>query len=157
MKVTLLQVGKTDESYLETGVGEYKKRLKHYVKAEEITVKAPASVVKAGSEMQKAAEGREILKHVQASDRLILLDEKGKEYTSAEFAKFIQKAGLGSVKNIVFVIGGPFGFSEEVYKRADELLSLSKMTFSHQMIRLFFWEQLYRANTILKGEKYHHG
>jgi 23S rRNA (pseudouridine1915-N3)-methyltransferase len=156
MKIKLLQVGKTDDTYLETGVEEYKKRLKHYVKTEETTIRLPSNFAKQGMEVQKEAEGKEILKQVQPGERLILLDENGKHFTSTEFARHLEKAGIESVKTMVFVIGGPFGFSEEVYKRADEKIALSKMTFSHQMVRLFFWEQLYRAFTIIRGEKYHH-
>ncbi len=156
MKVKLLQVGKTEDNYLETGVNEYKKRLKHYVNCEEITIKTPSNAGRQGQEAQKLAEGKEILKILTPGERLVLLDEKGKEYSSREFATFIEKAGVGAVKSMVFVIGGPYGFSEEVYAKADARLSLSRMTFSHQMVRLFFWEQLYRAFTIIKGEKYHH-
>lgn len=156
MKVKLVQVGKTEEGYLEQGISVYKKRLQHYAKTEEVTVKSPAHAAKQGAKAQKKTEGEEILKHVAATDKLVLLDEKGKEYTSAEFARYLEKESLASVKTLVFVIGGPYGFSEEVYSKAAGRISLSRMTFSHQMIRLFFWEQLYRAFTILKGEKYHH-
>ena len=156
MKVKLIQVGKTEEDYLERGIQIYTKRLKHYINIEEITVKTPSNAAKQGGIVQKQAEGEEILKHLAPGDKFILLDEKGKEYSSVEFARFMESTGNASVKNLVFCIGGPFGFSDEVYKRAEGKLSLSRMTFSHQMIRLFFWEQLYRAYTILRGEKYHH-
>jgi 23S rRNA (pseudouridine1915-N3)-methyltransferase len=156
MKVKLLQVGKTEETYLDTGVNDYKKRLKHYANTEEITIKSPANAAKQGAEAQKMAEGKEILKNLTAGERLVLLDENGREYSSREFAAYVEKAGVAGIKNLVFVIGGPFGFSEEVYAKADAKISLSRMTFSHQMVRLFFWEQLYRAFTIIKGEKYHH-
>jgi 23S rRNA (pseudouridine1915-N3)-methyltransferase len=156
MNIKLIQVGKTEESYLNEGILKYQKRLKHYVNFEEKTLKGTQLKGNMAENEVKKSEGAELLKQIGKSEKLILLDEKGKTYSSAEFASFLQREANSSTKNLVFVIGGPFGFSDDLYKRADGLLSFSKMTYSHQMIRLFFWEQLYRGFTILKGEKYHH-
>jgi 23S rRNA (pseudouridine1915-N3)-methyltransferase len=155
MRIKLILNGKTDDAYLLNGIAIYEKRLKHYCVFEQVVIPA----VKATSftpEQMKEKEGEFILKHLENNDFLILLDEQGKQLSSVEFAGFIEKKQLTSIKMLVFVVGGPYGFSEEVYKRANFKLSLSKMTFSHQMIRLLFVEQLYRAYTIIKGEKYHH-
>ncbi|MBC7865451.1 MAG: 23S rRNA (pseudouridine(1915)-N(3))-methyltransferase RlmH [Bacteroidia bacterium] len=157
MKIKLLQVSKTEEKYLETGIEQYKNRLKHYIGFEEKTLKSPSSAKNKPENEQKLAEGKEILAALSSGDKLFLLDERGKSLSSVEFANFFNKEANMSTKQLVFVIGGPYGFSEEVYKKADGMLSLSKMTFSHQMVRLFFLEQVYRAFTIIKGEKYHHG
>ncbi len=156
MKVRLIQIGKTDSDYLARGIDEYKKRVSHYLNIEEITLKCLDSATKQGVIAQKNAEGKLILGNVTGKEPIILLDEKGKEFTSIEFAEYLRKTQNQHFKRINFCIGGPFGFSDEVLKNASQKISFSKMTFSHQMIRLFFWEQLYRANTILKGEKYHH-
>ena len=156
MKIKLIQIGKTDESFISTGVTIYKERLQHYQRIEELTLKGPAIAAKQGVEIQKDAEGKGILKSVSDSDYLILLDEKGKQLTSVELANFFEKFSFSTTKTVVFCIGGAFGFSDAVYARADEKLSFSKFTLSHQMIRLFFWEQIYRAHTIIKREKYHH-
>lgn len=153
MKVRLIQIGKTDEPYLEEGVNTYVKRLKHYSAFETLTL--PPSKNRT-IELAKEEEGKLILSKITPGDVLFLLDEKGDEYTSVGFSQFLQKKMNAGVRTLVFVIGGPFGFSRELYDRANGKLALSKMTFSHQMIRLFFAEQLYRAFTILKGEKYHH-
>ncbi|MFL2585879.1 MAG: 23S rRNA (pseudouridine(1915)-N(3))-methyltransferase RlmH [Parvicellaceae bacterium] len=156
MKIKLIVVGKTNASYLIDGEKEYEKRLKHYCKLQEILI---PDVKKGGklSEIDlKKKEGDLILSKLNNSDYFILLDDKGKSYSSSEFAALIQEKMLSSVKTLVFVVGGAFGFSDEVYQRANAKLSLSKMTFSHQMVRLIFKEQLYRAFSILKGEKYHH-
>jgi 23S rRNA (pseudouridine1915-N3)-methyltransferase len=131
-------------------------RLKNYVTFDVQTIHVPKNVRQRNHEEQKTAEGRMILEALQPGDTLILLDERGDEFSSQEFAKFISRKQNASTKRLVFVIGGPFGFDREVYAQATSKLSLSRMTFSHQMIRLFFAEQLYRAFTILKGEKYHH-
>ena len=156
MKIKLIVVGKTNATYLIEGEKEYEKRLKHYCKLEEILI---PDVKKGGrlSEMDlKKREGDLILSKLDNSDYLILLDDKGKGFSSTEFAALIQQKMISSVKTLVFVVGGAFGFSDEVYQRANAKLSLSKMTFSHQMVRLIFKEQLYRAFSIIKGEKYHH-
>lgn len=156
MKITLLQIGKTDEAWIKEASGIYAARLKHYTSFEAIELPALKLAGKITEEQQKEEEGKLILKRLQPSDRLILLDERGKEFTSEKFAGWISKQQTGGVKQLVFLIGGPFGFSPELYARADERISLSQMTFSHQMVRVFFTEQLYRGFTILRGEKYHH-
>jgi 23S rRNA (pseudouridine1915-N3)-methyltransferase len=156
MKVTLLLTGKTEDDYIQKGFEVFGQRLKHYVPFECVVIPALKNTKALSPEQQKQKEGELILKHVQPADRLILLDEKGKEFTSLEFSAYIQQQMNAGIRNLVFVIGGPYGFSEEVYKRAPARISLSKMTFSHQMVRLFFVEQLYRAMTILKNEPYHH-
>lgn len=155
MKMKLIAIGKTDEAFLVEGIEKYLKRLKHYVSFEIMVLNDVKTGKKLNIELQKEQEGRVILEKVQSNETLILLDENGKDFTSVGFANFLQKK-LNAGNNLVFVIGGPFGFSTEVYQRADAQLALSKLTFSHQMVRLFFVEQLYRAFTIIKGEKYHH-
>jgi 23S rRNA (pseudouridine1915-N3)-methyltransferase len=155
MHIKLILNGKTDEAYLCEGISIFEKRLKHYCSFEQIILPS----IKAGglnAEQIKEKEAELIYKQIKHTDYVILLDEKGKQLTSIEFAEFISKQQLESVKTLVFIVGGPFGFSKSIYNRANYLLSLSKMTFSHQMIRLLFIEQLYRAFTIIKGEKYHH-
>lgn len=156
MKIILLQVDKTQDAYLKEGIEIYTNRLKNYTVFEIITINVPKNLRQRSVNEQKTEEGKLILNTISADDVLILLDEKGKEYTSADFAKFITQKQNASVKRLVFLIGGPFGFDETIYKRANLKISLSQMTFSHQMVRLFFAEQLYRAFTIIKGEKYHH-
>lgn len=156
MKITFLVIGKTTEAYLKEGIGIYEKRLKNYV-ATEIKI-LPELKKTAGLtfDLQKNFEGKIILDALSPSDFVVLLDEQGKEFNSAEFSFFLQKQMLQSIKSMIFVVGGPYGFSKEVYNRANALISLSRMTFSHQMVRLIFLEQLYRAFTILKNEPYHH-
>lgn len=155
MKIKLISIGKTDESYLQEGIHKYVSRLKHYVNFEIIIINDVKLGKKQNVGLQKEMEGKEIMAKLNNSDYLILLDEKGEEYTSVNFSKYLQKK-MNSGNDIVFVIGGPFGFSDRIYERANAKVALSKLTFSHQMVRLFFVEQLYRAFTILKGEKYHH-
>jgi 23S rRNA (pseudouridine1915-N3)-methyltransferase len=156
MKIKLLAIGKTDHKQLMQLISEYQKRLTHYVRFE-LEIIADIKNAKNLSELQqKEKEGQLILSKIQTSDQLLLLDDKGKHFTSIEFSQFLQKKMNTGLKQLVFVIGGPYGFSEEVYKKASGKISLSKMTFSHQMIRLFFIEQLYRGFTILKNEPYHH-
>ncbi|MGB0881626.1 MAG: 23S rRNA (pseudouridine(1915)-N(3))-methyltransferase RlmH [Vicingaceae bacterium] len=155
MKIKLVSIGKTDESYVKEGITKYVARLKHYTSFEIIEIPDVKMGKKQNISKQKELEGKEILKHTSKSSFLILLDENGREFNSLNYAQFIQKrmnAGL----DLIFVIGGPFGFSDEVYKASNQKIALSQMTFSHQMVRLFFVEQLYRAFSILKGEKYHH-
>jgi len=156
MKIILLQIDKTQDSYLKEGIEIYISRLKNYTVFETATISVPKNVRQRSISEQRTEEGKLILSVVLAEDTLILLDEKGKEFSSVEFAKFISQKQNASVKRLIFLIGGPFGFDDAVYKRANYKISLSQMTFSHQMARLFFAEQLYRAFTILRGEKYHH-
>ncbi len=156
MKITLAVVGKIAGGYLSKGIEQYSSRLKHYVPFE-IQYIADAKNTKNLTEaQQKTAEGRNILAALDTSDVVVLLDEHGREMTSMEFSQYIQKKMSTVPMRLVFVVGGPYGFSQEVYSRANEKISLSKMTFSHEMIRLIFTEQLYRAMTILRGEPYHH-
>ncbi len=156
MKITLYAIGKTDNKQLQVLIEEYRKRLGFYVSFEMETIPDVKNAKNLSEALQKQAEGDEILKRISTADILILLDEKGKNHSSETFADFLQKKMNSGLKNLVFVIGGPYGFSEAVYERANGKLSLSAMTFSHQMVRLFFVEQLYRAFTILRNEPYHH-
>lgn len=156
MKITLLVVGKTDEKTLQELIDKYITRLKHYVSFSVEVIPDLKNSKNLSEVKQKQAEGVEILKRISASDQLILLDENGKQFSSENFAIYLQKKMNSGFKKLVFVIGGPYGFSNEVYQRANGKLSLSKMTFSHQMVRLFFMEQLYRGFTILRNEPYHH-
>lgn len=156
MKITLILNGKTEDDYLLTGISAYEKRLKHYIPFETIVIPALKNTKALSIEQQKEKEGELLFKEIQSTDRLILLDEGGKEYNSVDFSGFLQQQMNTGIKNLVFVVGGPYGFSDEVYKRANGKISLSRMTFSHQMVRLFFVEQLYRGMTILKNEPYHH-
>ena len=156
MKISLLTVGKTDIRWVREGLDNYSSRLSHYVPFGVIEIPELKNVSALTQAQIKEKEGKLILKSVKPSDRVILLDEHGKEFRSVEFASWIGSMMSGSGKDIVFVIGGAYGFSEEVYSRCDGKLSLSKMTFSHQMVRAIFTEQLYRAFTIIKGEPYHH-
>lgn len=157
MKTTLIMVGKTTDSRLMELTEDYFKRLTHYnIGFQPIIIPELKNSKNLAIEQQKQLEGEAILKIVQNGDYLVLLDERGKEFTSVEMSKWLEKKMQASTKRIVFVIGGPFGFSQDVYHRAEEKISLSKMTFSHQMVRLFFAEQLYRSMTIIQGEKYHH-
>lgn len=156
MKIKLITIGKTDEAYLLEGIEKYMKRLKHYISINYIILPDVKLGSKPNPEKIKEEEGKLILQKVDDSDVVILLDEGGKSFTSEKFAYYLQKKMNNVSSNLVFVIGGPFGFSQEIYNRAQEKLSLSAMTFSHQMVRLFFAEQLYRSFTIIKGEKYHH-
>jgi len=156
MKITLLLNGKTEDDYIIKGYSVYEHRLKHYLPFETVVIPALKNTKAITVEQQKQKEGELILKFVQTADKLILLDENGKENSSVQFSGFIQQQMNSGIKNLVFVVGGPYGFSDEIYKRASGKISLSKMTFSHQMVRLFFVEQVYRAMTILKNEPYHH-
>jgi len=156
MKITLILNGKTEDEHIIKGFAIYEQRLKHYLGFETVVIPALKNTKALSIEQQKQKEGELLFKQIQPSDRLILLDENGKEYSSVGFSEFIQQQMNSGIKNLVFVVGGPYGFSDEVYKRANGKISLSKMTFSHQMVRLFFVEQVYRAMTILKGEPYHH-
>lgn len=156
MKITFLTVGKTEDAYLKDGIDKYVKRLKHYTKLELIDLPELKNTKALTEQQQKTKEAELILKKIGPLDYVILLDEKGMELTSKQFSAYIDKKQVGSTSSLVFVVGGPYGFDQSVYDRANDKLSLSRMTFSHQMIRLFFVEQLYRAFTIMKGEPYHH-
>jgi len=156
MKIRLLAIGKTDDKNLTQLIENYQNRLKHYIKFELDTIPDIKNVKNLSENQQKEKEGELILKKLQPTDELILLDEKGKDFRSVDFAQYLQKKMNAGIKELVFVIGGPYGFSDAVYKTAKGKISLSKMTFSHQMIRLFIVEQIYRSFTILKNEPYHH-
>ncbi|NNE76077.1 MAG: 23S rRNA (pseudouridine(1915)-N(3))-methyltransferase RlmH [Pricia sp.] len=155
MTITLLAMGKTDSHHLQELVSVYENRLKHYVKFESISIPDIKKTKNLSIEQQKEKEGALILKKVNQTDVLILLDEKGKQYTSKDFSGYLQKKMNSGIKNLVLAIGGPYGFSSAVHERSQGKISLSKMTFSHQMVRLFVIEQVYRAFTILRNEPYH--
>jgi len=156
MKICLLVIGKTDEAYLQKGIEIFLKRIPHYLSFEMKIIPDLKNSKNLSEIQQKEKEGELIFQQLIASDELFLLDEQGMEVSSVEFARFLEKKMISGIKRTVFVIGGPYGFSGNVYARAIGKVSLSKMTFSHQMVRLIFLEQLYRAMTILKGEPYHH-
>tara|TARA_B100000949_G_scaffold148991_1_gene130909 strand:- start:750 stop:1223 length:474 start_codon:yes stop_codon:yes gene_type:complete len=156
MTIKLLAVGKTDNKDLQKLIDQYVKRLKHYCKFKIEIIRDIKKSKKMDENLQKQKEGELILAKTQASDILVLLDENGKNFSSVGFSTWLQKQMNTGMKQLIFVIGGPYGFSDEVYQRANQKISLSKMTFSHQMVRLFFTEQIYRAFTILKNEPYHH-
>lgn len=156
MQIKLLSIGKTDNQHLQTLMDDYQKRLGFYIKFEFEVIPDLKNTKNLSEEQQKTKEGDLILSKLNPTDVLVLLDENGKQYDSVGFSDYLQKHMNSGIKQLVFVIGGPYGFSEEVYAKAFGKLSLSKMTFSHQMIRLFMIEQLYRAFTILKNEPYHH-
>ncbi|MCK4561640.1 MAG: 23S rRNA (pseudouridine(1915)-N(3))-methyltransferase RlmH [Flavobacteriaceae bacterium] len=156
MKIKLLAIGKTDDKNLQALISSYENRLKHYIKFEIEIIPDIKNAKNLSEKQQKEKEGELILKKIQATDNLVLLDEKGYEFRSIEFSRFLQKKMNSGIKQMVLVIGGPYGFSEKVYQKAIGKIALSKMTFSHQMIRLFVVEQIYRAFTILKNEPYHH-
>ena len=156
MNIKLIAVGKTDNRALQQLISTYEKRLSYYINFELQLLPDIKNSKSLSEEQQKIKEGELILSYVEPSHHFILLDERGKEYTSIAFADELQKKMNTGIKQLTFVIGGPYGFSQAVYQRANSKLSLSKLTFSHQMIRLFFVEQLYRAFTILRNEPYHH-
>ncbi|MGM0944121.1 MAG: 23S rRNA (pseudouridine(1915)-N(3))-methyltransferase RlmH [Bacteroidota bacterium] len=156
MNIKLIAIGKTDHSAILSMMEEYSKRLNFYIKFEMELIPDLKNTKSLSESTQKEKEGELILKKINPTDDLILLDEGGKSFSSVEFSNFLQKKMNMGLKQLIFVIGGPYGFSEAIYGRANGKLSLSKMTFSHQMIRPFFIEQLYRAMTILRGEPYHH-
>ena len=156
MTIKLLAIGKTDNKQLQQLIDDYKKRLGFYIKFELEIIPDLKKVKNLSEDQQKQKEGDLILSKITPTDILILLDENGKQYDSVQFANYLQKHMNSGIKQLVFVIGGPYGFSPEVYSKARGKVSLSKMTFSHQMVRLFMIEQLYRGFTILKNEPYHH-
>jgi 23S rRNA (pseudouridine1915-N3)-methyltransferase len=156
MTIKLICIGKTDNKALELLMGDYVKRLSFYTRFELEVIPDLKKAKNLSETEQKQKEGELILSKISTSDVLVLLDENGQQYSSENFADYLQKHMNSGIKNLVFVIGGPYGFAETVYQKCAGKVSLSKMTFSHQMIRLFFIEQLYRAHTILKNEPYHH-
>lgn len=156
MKITLLTVGKTDRDWVRQGLDIYVSRLKHYIPFAMTEIPELKNVSSLSKDQIKTREGELILKNIRPTDDVILLDERGKQYSSMEFAKVLQDKISYIGKDIVFIIGGAYGFSDDVYQRADSKISLSRMTFSHQMVRAIFAEQIYRAFTIMKGEPYHH-
>lgn len=155
MKTILILVGKTTDKHFQAGINDYVERISHYMPFEIVTIPELKNTKSLSEEQQKQAEGELILKQIQTSDTVVLLDEHGKEFRSIEFAKWLEHK-RNTARRLIFIVGGPYGFSQAVYSRANEQISLSKMTFSHQMIRLVFIEQIYRACTIIKGEPYHH-
>ncbi len=156
MTIKLLAIGKTDNKQLQQLIEDYKKRLGFYIKFSFEIIPDLKNAKNLSEEQQKQKEGELILRKLNTTDALILLDENGKQYDSVEFSNYLQKHMNSGIKQLVFVIGGPYGFSQDVFKKAQGKLALSKMTFSHQMVRLFFMEQLYRGFTILRNEPYHH-
>ena len=157
MNITLLVISKTDIAYLQAGIDEYCKRLKHYVRFDIEVIPALKDQKGASPDEIKEREATLLLKKLQGADRVVLLDEHGKEHTSVGFAEYLQRQMNAGVRSLVFVVGGAFGFAPSVYAAAHDKISLSQMTFNHQMVRLFFVEQLYRAFTILRHEPYHNG
>ena len=155
MKTILIQVGKTVNKHFIAGINDYVERINHYMPFEVVTIPELKNTKSLSEQQQKQAEGELILKQLLPSDSVVLLDEHGRQYRSIEFARWLEQKQVNA-RRLVFIIGGPYGFSPDVYDRANEQLSLSLMTFSHQMIRLTFTEQIYRACTIIKGEPYHH-
>lgn len=156
MNIKLIAIGKTDNKSLQALIDEYSKRLSFYIKFDLEIIPDIKNVKNLSENQQKEKEGELILAKITPTDQMILLDENGSTFSSMKFADYLQKKMNSGVKTLVFVIGGPYGFSEEVYKKAQGKVSLSEMTFSHQMVRLFFTEQLYRGFTILRNEPYHH-
>ncbi len=155
MKTALILVGKTNDTHLQAIINDYAERITHYMPFEIIVIPELKNTKSLSEEQQKVREGELIMKQLTAQDTVILLDERGKQYRSLDFAKWIEKQQL-TARRLVFVIGGPYGFSPAIYDRANGKISLSAMTFSHQLVRTIFTEQLYRACTIIKGEPYHH-
>ena len=156
MKIKLLTIGKTDNAAIAQLIKTYEARLKHYIQFSIEIIPDLKNTKNFSEEIQKEKEGDLILSKISTTDRMVLLDENGTSFDSIEFSKFLQKQMTSGIKQLVFVIGGPYGFSEKIYKKSDGKISLSKMTFSHQMVRLFAIEQIYRGFTILKNEPYHH-
>jgi 23S rRNA (pseudouridine1915-N3)-methyltransferase len=156
MKITLLVIGQTEQPFLKSGIDEYQKRINHYIPFELKIIPDIKNSKNLAEEIQKSKEGELILNHLNSSSAMVLFDEKGQSLTSAGFSVFLQKKMVSGLKELVFVIGGPYGFSDKVNNLVSEKISISKMTFPHQMVRLIIVEQIYRALTILKGEPYHH-
>jgi 23S rRNA (pseudouridine1915-N3)-methyltransferase len=156
MNISFTVVGRTDAPFVNEGSEEYFKRIKRYINFDFRVIKDLKNTKNIDENLQKQQEGEKILSLINGSDIVVLLDENGKEYNSKEFAGFLEKQMINSVKNLIFIVGGPYGFSDSVYSRANYKISLSQMTFSHQLIRLIFAEQLYRAFSIINNEPYHH-
>jgi 23S rRNA (pseudouridine1915-N3)-methyltransferase len=156
VKILVLFLGKTDKQYIKEGIDDYVKRIGFYLPFEMKVIPDLKNSSNLSEDLQKEKEGQLILEQVNKGDQLILLDERGQEFSSVEFSKWIEKKMIAGIRQLVFAVGGPYGFSEAVYQRADHKISLSKLTFSHQMVRMIFVEQLYRAITIIKNEPYHH-
>ena len=156
MKITLTVIGKTEVGYVRQGIDEYVKRLQHYVQFDIRYISDVKGTRNMSEAQQKVAEGRALLATLESSDHVVLLDEHGTERTSMDFSQWLQRRMASGSKRLVLVVGGPYGFSQEVFDRANEKVSLSKMTFPHELVRLIFVEQLYRAFTILRHEPYHH-
>jgi 23S rRNA (pseudouridine1915-N3)-methyltransferase len=156
MKIKLVVIGKTDDKFIREGIKKYSDRLRHYLPFEYVELPDVKKGKATSTDIQKKTEGELLLNTLSPGDQLILLDENGKMFTSREFSAFIEKKMIAGTKRMVFFVGGPYGFSDEVYKKADAKVSLSKMTFSHQLVRVIFFEQLYRAMTIIRNEPYHH-
>ena len=156
MECVLLCVGKTDRGEISQLIEQYSQRLKHYTKFSLHIVEDLKNTKNLSEKLQKEKEGDALQKHLKAGDRVVLLDEGGKQFSSLDFSAWINKQMSSGIKRLVFIVGGPYGFSPAIYQLAQQKISLSPMTFSHQMVRLFFVEQLYRAHTILKNEPYHH-
>ena len=156
MKINLIVISKTDQKYMQEGVQEYVKRLSRYIQFEMTEIPDLKNAKNLSTDEQKKKEGELILSKIEKGSEIILLDDKGKDYTSMQFSKLLQDKMNSGIKTLTFVVGGPYGFSDDVYAVAQSKFSLSKMTFSHQMVRLIFLEQLYRGFTILKNEPYHH-
>ncbi len=156
MKIVVLLMGKTTQMPVTELMNDYESRIKHYMPCDVVIIPELKNTKNLSENIQKEREGELILKNIDKGDEVILLDEKGKEFSSVDFAAFMEKRNSTGVKRMIFVVGGPYGFSKDVYERADGKMSLSKMTFPHQLVRAIFLEQLYRAMTIIKGEPYHH-
>ncbi|MDO9634614.1 MAG: 23S rRNA (pseudouridine(1915)-N(3))-methyltransferase RlmH [Paludibacter sp.] len=156
MKIALLMIGKTNQESLQKLIQDYQNRIQHYINYETVVIPELKNTKNLSIKEQKEKEAELILRHIDNQDDIFLLDEKGKQFNSIDFSDFIAKKLISSSKRMIFVIGGPFGFSDRIYDKANGMISMSSMTFSHQMIRLIFVEQLYRAMTIIKGESYHH-
>ena len=156
MKVTFLVVGRTIDKHLTTLINDYAERVKHYVPFEMVVVPELKNTKALSAEQQKERKSELLQKQLRPGDHIVLLDEGGREFRSMEFAAYLEKKQAQAARRLVFIVGGPYGFAPAIYALANEKVSLSKMTFSHQMVRLFFVEQLYRAMTILRGEPYHH-
>ncbi|WP_298648322.1 23S rRNA (pseudouridine(1915)-N(3))-methyltransferase RlmH [uncultured Proteiniphilum sp.] len=156
MKIILLSVGKTDDPFFSQIIEEYSRRINFYIPFDMKIIPDIKNTKNLSEKEQKKQEGEKLLKGLQPSDYVVLLDDKGKQYSSLEFAGYLEKKTFSAAKRLVFVVGGPYGFSQEIREKATETMSLSRMTFTHQMVRLVFTEQLYRAMTILHNEPYHH-
>ncbi|MBN2776320.1 MAG: 23S rRNA (pseudouridine(1915)-N(3))-methyltransferase RlmH [Bacteroidales bacterium] len=156
MNIQLLVIGKTDKNYIETGIEEYAKRIKRYSNFDLKIIKDIKNTKNLNEIVQKKLEGDKIFENINTNDYVVLLDENGQQPNSRGFAELLNKTLISGTKNLIFVVGGPYGFSQEVYNRANAKISLSKLTFSHQLVRLVFAEQLYRAFSILNNEPYHH-